>query len=263
MKVILHADDFGFDKDTVQATIECFENGSLTSATIMPTCIAADLALEYAKRHPEFSFGVHQTYVDGLNPACDAKEIPTLTDEDGLFLESNIVRKKAILLKVNKKEIVKESNAQKVILENYGVKVSHLDSHGHLHKFPSFLLAMKQMKIDGQKKLKLRSVQDIFINNPSATSPITMLNNMFRWYIKKNFLTTDYFYMSANALDTNWGEKILKKMNALPQEATIEIGVHPGHQEEWRQHEFDDINLFAAMLKDSGRHKIINWNDIS
>lgn len=262
MKVILHADDFGFDKDTVEATIECFEKGSLTSATIMPTCEAAEMAMNYAKEHPEFSFGVHQTYVDGLKPACDPRGIRSLTNANGVFLESNVVRKKALMLNVNKDEIVKESNAQKAILENYGVKVSHLDSHGHLHKFPSFLLAMKKMHIEGQKKLKLRSVQDIFINNPSTTSPTTMLNNLFRWYIKKNFLTTDYFYMSANALDTNWAGQIIKQMNALPQEATIEIGVHPGHQEEWRQHEFDDINIFAAMLKDSGRHTIINWNDI-
>ncbi len=262
MRVILHADDFGFDKDTLDATIECFENGSLTSATIMPTCEAADEAMKYAKAHPEYSFGVHQTYVDGLKPASNPKDIPSLTDKNGAFLESNIVRKRALMLKVSKTDIVKESNAQKAILEHNGVKVSHLDSHGHLHKFPSFLLAMRTMHIEGQKALKLRSVQDIFISQPSASSPTTILNNMFRWYIKRNFLTTDYFYMSANALDTNWGGQILKQMDALPQDATIEIGVHPGHQEEWRQHEFDDINEFAAMLKDSGKHTIINWNDI-
>ena len=262
MRVILHADDFGFDKDTTEATIECFERGSLTSATIMPTCKAADIAIDYAKKHSEYSFGVHQTYVDGLKPACDATEISSLTDEYGLFEESNIVRKKALMLQLKRDDIVKESNAQKAILECYGLKVSHLDSHGHLHKFPSFLLAMRQMRIEGQKKLKLRSVQNIFINRPSPTSPSTILNNVFRWYIKKHFVTTDFFYMSANALDTNWGAEILRQMNNLPQDATIEVGVHPGHQEEWRQHEFDDINDFAAILRDSKKHELITWNDL-
>lgn len=262
MKVILHADDFGFDKDTTEATIECFEQGSLTSATIMANCEGAEIAIDYAKKHPEFSFGVHQTYVDGLKPACDAAEIPTLTDKNGLFEESSVVRKKALMLKLRKDEIVKESNAQKAILENHGLTVSHLDSHGHLHKFPSFLFAMQQMRIEGQKRLKLRSVQNVFVNRPSPTSPSAILNNMFRWYIKKNFVTTDYFYMSANALDINWGPEIFSQMNKLPQDATIEIGVHPGHQEEWRQHEFDDINEFAKMLRNSGKHEIINWNNL-
>ena len=205
MKVILHADDFGYDKDTLDATIECFERGSLTSATIMPTCDAAEEAMAYARLHPEFSFGVHQTYVDGLKPASDAGDIPTLVDENGLFLDSNIVRKKALLIKAKPSEILRESEAQKTILASNGVKVSHLDSHGHLHKFPSFLLAMRKMAIEGQPKLKLRSVQDIFINKPSWKSPTTILNNVFRSYIKHNFLTTDYFYMSANQMDTDWG----------------------------------------------------------
>ena len=75
MKVILHSDDFGFDKDTLEATIDCFEKGALTSATIMVNCEASEAAFEYARKHPEFSFGVHLTYVDGLKPVMPAKVI--------------------------------------------------------------------------------------------------------------------------------------------------------------------------------------------
>ena len=46
MKVILHSDDFGFDKDTLEATIDCFEKGALTSATIMVNCEATEEAFE-------------------------------------------------------------------------------------------------------------------------------------------------------------------------------------------------------------------------
>lgn len=53
MKVILHSDDFGFDKDTLEATIDCFEKGALTSASIMVNCDASEKAIEYAKgKHP-------------------------------------------------------------------------------------------------------------------------------------------------------------------------------------------------------------------
>lgn len=111
MRVILHADDFGFDKDTTEATIELLERRALTSATIMATMPAADEAIAYAAKHPEFSFGVHLTYVDGLKPALLGAET-SLTDKNGVFYPSNDVRKKAILLKLKKKDIVEESLAQ-------------------------------------------------------------------------------------------------------------------------------------------------------
>ena len=95
MRIILHADDFGFNEETTKATIECFERGALTSATIMVNCEASKMAIEYAKKHPEFSWGVHLTYVDGLQPVCN--DCRSLLGEDGTFIESNSTRKKALL----------------------------------------------------------------------------------------------------------------------------------------------------------------------
>ena len=44
MQLIVNADDFGLSDDTADATIECFERGALTSATIMPAMIQNALA---------------------------------------------------------------------------------------------------------------------------------------------------------------------------------------------------------------------------
>jgi predicted glycoside hydrolase/deacetylase ChbG (UPF0249 family) len=35
LRIILNADDFGASDEAVRATVECFERGGLTSATIM------------------------------------------------------------------------------------------------------------------------------------------------------------------------------------------------------------------------------------
>ena len=67
MRVILNADDFGSSPDTLTATIECFEEGALTSATIMPGMPATEQALAFARSRPDLSFGVHLTLVgDGV-----------------------------------------------------------------------------------------------------------------------------------------------------------------------------------------------------
>ena len=262
MKVILHADDVGFDKDTLEATIDCFERGALTSCTVMVNCDASEDAFAYARLHPEISFGVHLTYVDGLKPVMPAKEIPSLVDKDGMFLPSNAVRKLAMMLRLPKKEVIAESQAQIDKIEAAGVKVSHLDSHGHLHKFLSILWSMKYLKVDGKPVRKVRASQNVYVVMPSWKSPVYWLNKYFNWYLKHTFKNPEYFYMSANNMDTGWADRILEQMGKLPQDAVIEIGVHPGHKEEWRQHEYDDIIEFATKLRASGKHQIVNWNQL-
>lgn len=263
MKVILHADDFGFDNDTTQATIELLECGALTSATIMATMPAADDAIAYAAKHPEHSFGVHMTYVDGLRPALK-KEGSTLLDSKGVFYPSNDVRKKAIKLSLNRDDLIEESLAQIEKIRKGGVKISHLDSHGHLHKFPSFLLALSEIKKRSGIN-KVRRVQNVFIN-PQHVSPTVILNRFFDAYISHTCRTTDYFYMSANNMDTGWADAVLAEMDHLPHDAVIEIGVHPGHAdtevERWRIAEYNDIKEFATKLRASGKHQIITWNEI-
>lgn len=264
MKVILHADDFGYDKDTTWATIELLESGAISSATIMAMMPATDMALDYAASHPEKSFGVHLTYVDGITPVSSREEIPSLVDEEGNFLDSNLVRRKALKFSLSKKDIVKESVAQIRKIQEAGVRISHLDSHGHLHKFPSFLLALKEItRLTNIHKV--RRVQNVFIKKPRI-SPTLILNRLFSKYINDNFISTDYFYMSANNMDTEWSDSILKIMDNLPQASVIEVGVHPGisdsETEGWRKAEYNDIKIFANKIKEQSKHQIITWTDI-
>ena len=263
MKVILHADDFGYDKDTTQATIELLECGALTSATIMPTMPAAGEAIEYAATHKQFSFGVHLTYVDGLKPALQ-REDSTLLDANSLFYPSNDVRKKALKLALKKEDVVEESIAQIEIVRKGGVEIRHLDSHGHLHKLPSFLLALSEIKKRSGIE-KLRRVQNVFINKPGF-SPTTILNKCFDWGIAHTCRTTNYFYMSANNMDTGWADAIIGQMDTLPKKAIIEVGVHPGHadteKERWRIAEYHDIMDFAEKIRKQGKHQIITWNEV-
>ena len=263
MKVILHADDFGYDKDTTAATIELLENGALTSATIMPTMPAAEEAIAYAAAHRQFSFGVHLTYVDGLKPALQ-KEGSALLDAKGLFYPSNEVRKKAIKLALKIDDIIDESLAQIAIVRKGGVKISHLDSHGHLHKFPSFLAALPKIKNRSGIE-RVRRVQNVFLHKPGL-SPTTILNCCFDWCISHTCRTTDYFYMSANNMETKWSDALLEQMKLLPQNAIIEVGVHPGHadteNDRWRISEYRDVMDFAEKIRKQGKHQIITWKEV-
>lgn len=259
MNIILHADDFGYDEDTCRATIDLFEKGVLKSATIMVNMPASGIAIEYAKKHPEFSFGVHLTYVDGLLPVSTPENITSLINSENRFLPSNEVRKRALTFRLKKQDIINESLEQINVLKKAGVKVSHLDSHGHLHKFPAFLSALNDIS-EKAGITKIRRVQNIFVA-PHKSGISSVLNAMFGKYISSHFKSTDYFYMPANSMDTHWSESILQQIESLPENAILETGVHPGTDEDWRMKEYLDIQEFAKKMIPT-KHRLINWNEL-
>jgi predicted glycoside hydrolase/deacetylase ChbG (UPF0249 family) len=264
MKIILHADDFGFDDNTVKATIDCFEKGALSSATIMPSMPSTRKAIAYAKENPQFSFGVHLTYVDGLDPICNSNEIKSLVDRNGMFLPSNRIRLKSFLHTLNQKEIIEETKRQIGFLLDSSISVSHIDSHGHIHKFPIFQDAIAEA-IDSFNIKRVRKGQDIFLNlinnNGIKRKFFRALNDKMDHGLVKKFISTDHLYMPTNSFDVNWTDRLLDSISTLDDKSTLEVGVHPGTDEKWRENEYNDILLFSSILKGTN-NELISWNNI-
>lgn len=264
MQIILHADDFGYNKDTVKATIECFEKGALTSATIMATMESTKEAITFAKHHPQFSFGLHLTFVDGLRPLCFPNKIKSLVDKNGMFLPSNKIRLKSLLHLINRRSVVEETKRQINVVHEAGIPVSHIDSHGHIHKFPIFQDAIAEaIEFFGIKKV--RKGQDIYLNplnNDSIKRKIiNALNIQMDQGLIKKFISTDHFFMPANTMDINWSKKLLNIASSIDTQSTLEVGVHPGNHENWRKQEYKDILVFASAIKETN-HELINWHNI-
>jgi len=264
MRIVLHADDFGFDKDTLKATIDCFEKGALTSASIMPNMESTKEAINYAKENPQCSFGIHLTYVDGLKPICMANQIKSLVGNNGMFLPSNMIRIKSLLHIISRMEVVEETKRQIGLVLDAGIPVSHIDSHGHIHKFPIFQDAIAEA-IGSFNIMRGRKGQDIYLNpfknDGLKQKIINVLNVQMDKGLVKKFITTDHFYMPANSMDTNWAKELLNIISSFDNQSSIEIGVHPGNLENWRKQEYQDILSFAAALKNTN-NAFINWNNI-
>src|SRR3954452_2358023 len=144
MRIITNADDFGQNADTVVATIDCFQRGALTSASIMPRMPATAQAIDFARANPQFSFGVHLTFVRETDATPEAPlsppvDVPDLVDPaDGRFAASDTIRWRALLNRVSVEQIAREVTAQLAFVRDQGITLSHVDSHGHLHKFKPF-----------------------------------------------------------------------------------------------------------------------------
>ena len=257
-KMIGNADDFGFDTDTVNATIECFDRGALTSASIMANMPATTLAVSFARVHPEFSFGAHLTYTltNGEAPMADIRSIPSLIDSRGRFVSANMLRMAVLLGRVSAADIACETTAQLAFLRDCGVVISHVDSHCHFHKFGIFQEALRQV-LPHFGIRRVRSRQDIYLRFP-LTRPTFWLTAWSKNMLRHQFLSTDHLYMPAPSGDAGWPGLLQKKLNG---KGTLEVGVHPGVKESSRHREAKDVERFTTLCK-AADCTLINWHDV-
>ena len=260
MLIVVNADDFGGSEETVRATIECFEQGALTSATIMPNMPATDAAVEYARSRPDLSFGVHLTFVtDGLDqPLSDPAGLDRLLGPDGRFLPTGEVRRRALLRRIPVEQIAREAEAQLTFLRDRGVPVSHVDSHRHVHKFGPFREALASV-LPRFGVRRVRNVQDVWLRRP-LKSPTYWLGGVWRRQLTRRFVTTDHFYMPTSAHDTGWEEALLAVARRLSG-GSLELGVHPGFEEPSRRDERETVQRFAPRALAEG-HRLVPWTAV-
>ena len=115
--LIVNADDLGQSSGINRGIIESFENGIVTSASLMVRWPAASEAAAYAREHPELSIGLHLdlgewAYRNGdwisLYRVVDAGDATEVAEEVSRQLET----------------------FQKLV----GKQPSHIDSHQHVHR---------------------------------------------------------------------------------------------------------------------------------
>ena len=258
-KIIINADDFGLSDHTVELTIKGFECGALTSATLMAGMPATDRAVEYAKTHPQFSFGVHFYLVDE-EPMCRPEDIPSMIDpRTGRMWRTRqfIIRNFAGLVKVE--DLKREMRAQYLAIKNAGVHISHVDGHGHNHRLPQSIKALAELK--GELGFnKVRRCQDLSVVGEGLGLLARVINKPMQTRLTKSeFRTTDHFLMNAgHSCDVEW---FTKALYALP-EGVTEIGTHPGIDEEWRRIDTEDCFENCRRISDELGIERISFNEI-
>jgi len=257
VRVIVNADDFGASGDTVAATIECFDAGLLTSATIMARMPATEAALAFARLRPEHSFGVHLTLTGGGSerPVSDPADVPHLVDDTGRFPPTRVVRARALAGRLPAAELDRELGAQIEAVRRAGIPVSHVDSHQHLHKFAPVRAALERV-LPRFGIRRVRAVQDVYLRRP-IRSPTYWLGRRWGASIAARFTTTDHFYMPATAGDEDW----LGVLELVARERSLEVGVHPGSQEPWRLAELQALRPFVEATRARG-HTLATWAEL-
>lgn len=229
-RIIFNADDFGFSPGVNAGIIECLERGLIRSATILVNAPAGTAALDYARDHPAYGFGLHFNLTWGrpLSSGCS-----TLCGVDGGFLPAIAFLKRLISGGVRSEEVEREACAQIRRCHDHGVIPSHVDSHKHLHLFGPVHRGL----VGAALKMGVRAARlprELMISPGPASWKAVVLRSLshgLRRHLAASGVThNEWFYGSAMMGHAFTERRLSRAILTLP-ESTVEIMVHPGRPE--------------------------------
>ncbi len=130
--LIINADDFGLTNSINSGIIKAFKEGIVTSASLMVTGPAFNNARELIRTSPDLDIGLHLTLTNE-KPILKPEYIKSLVDKNGDFLPLFNFMLKYFMGRINKGELELEIRSQFEKAINSGIKITHVDSHNHIH----------------------------------------------------------------------------------------------------------------------------------
>jgi len=218
-RYIINADDFGYSVDVNSAIVQSFEQGWISSSTIMANMPAFDEACEIINQwHLHDHVGLHFVLTEGFPLTDRIRHLGLFCDENGRFRKTR--EKRIFHLSSHESEAVRDEFRMQVErCRKNGLKLTHIDSHHHIHEEIGIMSAI----IPLLHEMGLPYIR--IINNMSASSTVirrayTVVYNNYLKY--RQFAKTDYF----GSIDQYVARK-RKKPEVTDFRRSFEIMVHP------------------------------------
>lgn len=155
MKLIINADDFGFSESINNGIIDAYNEGLISSTTIMINMPYAEDAIMKWKENDSLGLGLHINLTQG-SPISN--NVNSLVDERGIFHKHGKLENGEV--EVSYEDAYREIKAQIDKLLSYDVKVDHLDYHHFINLNPSIRKALLNLALE--YKLPLRTIDADF-----------------------------------------------------------------------------------------------------
>lgn len=155
-KVIVSADDLGMSKGINDAISVAFEEGVLTSASIMANMAEyEDAVTNTIARNREMGIGIHVCLTEGMS-ILHRKEIPLLVNDDGVFNNGFI----EVFIKSKSDRFMSQVHAEmKAQFERVrcdGIEIDHVNGHHHIHMIPRVFDCVRELgEANGCKGVRL------------------------------------------------------------------------------------------------------------
>lgn len=242
MKIIINADDFGLNKKNTAAIVDAFGKNLITDTTLMANGEAFGEAVDAAEKFGlSERVGIHFNLTEG-EPLTEKIKGDEFFCKDGLF--TGKVNRYASLDRERKKEVYDELYAQAKKITESGIKISHADSHHHIHTapdvYPVFITVAREFGI-----FKARPHRNIGKINVAKRVAKYFFNKKLK---RDGFTTADYF---GGADDLSYYGKIAES------DKVLEIMVHPDYDKDGllidRQGDYVETEALGKQLAEALR----------
>ena len=263
--LIIHADDVGMAHSVDRASFEALEKGWITSASVMVPCPWLPEVAAWAKTHPQADLGIHLTLDSEWTnfrwgPVSGRDQVPSLLDEDGYFPND------PTLLHAKMPEVEKELRAQVDRARQFGLPITHLDSHMlALMASPEYFALYDKLGRSYGLPIRLAPPGDegvpegvqvptdeVSLNGVITMNPGISKENWVKWYED-----------ALRPLKPGIYELVIHLAYDDPemQGATAD---HPDWGAAWRQQDFEMVQSaeFRNFLKEQG-FVLVGWRDVA
>lgn len=224
-KIIINADDFGLDLKINKAIIKCYQRKIVSRISFISNTDLFLQSIDLLKSSHIEEVGVHLNLAGPGTGRPLSSNLAGAVDKEGLFfLNHTRLIGKLIFKKIGLDDVEKEFRLQIERVLERGLRISHLDSHQHLHLFPA--VSDIVLKLAGEYGIsyircpysEARNIISIVVNRFSAELRDKICNS--------NLITSDYFkgFDFSGRLDAG---KIYNVLDSL-KEGITELMVHPG-----------------------------------
>ena len=248
-RLIVNADDFGLTAGINRAVAELHAAGVVTSASLMARAAATDEAIKIARAIPSLGVGCHVVLVDGTPVLSPTRDIPHLADPiDGQFRSSlfdflvwlhGLGSDGYSPFAIREREIEAETAAQIALLKNRGLRLTHIDTHKHVHIFPAVLRPV----LRAARAAGIHAVRNPFeprwsrcamphaplLRRAQFTLLRPLASTFHRIVAEERFVTTDGS-IGVSATGTLDGGTLASLLREMPA-GTWELVTHPGYND--------------------------------
>jgi hypothetical protein len=267
--LVIHADDLGMSHAVNRATFEAFENGWITSASILVPCPWFPEVVRWAREHPNADLGIHLALNSEWTPfrwgpVSSRDGVPTLLDDAGYLplLETDVVAH------ARPPEIDRELRAQIDRAQKAGITLTHLDSHmATLFRTREFFELYRKLGADYRLPVLMERLGERGGDQATwTTGP------------QPDALVDRVISINPGVSKADWPAEYERLLGSLPpgvyqlivhlgyddEEMRAATGDHPDWGAEWRQNDLDLVR--SARFRDFLRSKgfvLVGWRELA
>ncbi len=224
-RLIINADDFGLSPAVTAGILEAHAAGAVTSTSMLVHAPGWDDAVREVHATPALRVGLHFNLLVGA-PLVAAH---SLTGADGRFLGLSALVWRALRGAVDSDEVMAECEAQLTAMETSGIRVTHIDSHRHIHALPGVHRAVAT--VAERRRLPLRRPVESARWFPfDAAAQLHRTAVSAAWMVAargERIRTPDHFIGISLQGGSALGARLPRVLDGLAA-GTTELMVHPG-----------------------------------